>query len=241
MANAGLPTFEKLGVTPPHSTTNAVDVAVHWLDAFSSYIAAGDTDKLLSLFVADAYWRDLLALTWDFRTFVGRDKIKAFVHERLKSYTLSSFKLSTDPSMTPVVSRPYPDVAWIQFMFSFNVASVGNASGLVRLVPQPDGVWRCHCLLTDLEELEGFPELIGPHRDVEPNHGLWESERAKERAFEDSDPTVLIVGAGQAGLMVAARLKCLGIKSLIIDKNGRVGDNWRNRYDALCLQDPVCE
>ena len=242
MANgAGLPTFERLGVTPPHALTNAVDVATQWLDSFSSYTAAGDTDGLVSLFVADAYWRDLLALTWNFRTFVGRDKIKAFALERLKSLTLSSFTLSIEPSMTPVVSRPYPDVAWIQSMFSFTVASVGNASGLVRLVPQSDGIWRCHCLLTNLEELEGFPEMIGPRRDLEPNHGLWESERAKECAFEDTDPTVLIVGAGQAGLMVAARLKCLGIKSLIVEKNRRIGDNWRNRYDALCLHDPVCE
>lgn len=208
MANgAGLPTFERLGVTPPHALTNAVDVTTQWLDSFSSYTAAGDTDGLVSLFVGDAYWRDLLALTWNFRTFIGHDKIKAFAHERLKSFTLSSFKLSTDPSMSPAVSRPYPDVAWIQFMFSFNVASVGKASGLARLVPQPDGVWRCHCLLTDLEELEGFPELIGLRRNFEPNHGLWESARTKECAFEDNDPTVLIVGAGHAGLMVAARLK----------------------------------
>lgn len=51
---------------------------------------------------------------------------------------------------------------------------------------------------------------------------------------------VLIVkGAGQAGLSVAARLKMLGVKSLLIDRNDRVGDNWRSRYHHLVLHDPV--
>lgn len=35
---------------------------------------------------------------------------------------------------------------------------------------------------------------------------------------------------GQAGLNVAARLQSLGVSNLIIDKNERIGDNWRNRY-----------
>jgi len=36
--------------------------------------------------------------------------------------------------------------------------------------------------------------------------------------------------SGHSGLSVAAHLQQLGVTSLIIDKNARVGDNWRNRY-----------
>ena len=68
-----------------------------------------------------------------------------------------------------------------------------------------------------------------------------EMEREREREFADQDPTVLIVGGGQSGLNVAARLKLLDIPTLIVEKNKRVGDQWRNRYQALCLHDPVCE
>lgn len=46
-------------------------------------------------------------------------------------------------------------------------------------------------------------------------------------------------GAGQAGLSVAARLKMLGVKSLIVDRAERVGDNWRTRYHQLVLHDCV--
>ena len=41
-------------------------------------------------------------------------------------------------------------------------------------------------------------------------------------------------GAGQSGLEIGAR-------SVLVERNARVGDNWKDRYEALCLHDPVCE
>lgn len=48
-----------------------------------------------------------------------------------------------------------------------------------------------------------------------------------------------MIGAGQAGLTAAARLKLLGLNALLVDRNQRIGDNWRNRYHQLVLHDPV--
>lgn len=31
----------------------------------------------------------------------------------------------------------------------------------------------------------------------------------------------------------------MGVRALVIDKNPRVGDNWRQRYGKLVLHDPV--
>jgi putative flavoprotein involved in K+ transport len=50
---------------------------------------------------------------------------------------------------------------------------------------------------------------------------------------------VLVVGAGQAGLVAAAHLEQLGVSVLLAEANERVGDNWRNRYDSLTLHNPV--
>jgi len=50
---------------------------------------------------------------------------------------------------------------------------------------------------------------------------------------------VLIVGGGQAGLSIAARLAQRGIEALVVDRWPRVGDNWRRRYDALTLHNQV--
>ena len=50
---------------------------------------------------------------------------------------------------------------------------------------------------------------------------------------------MLIVGGGQAGLSAAARLNHLGVDTLIIDRNQRIGDNWRLRYHSLTLHNEV--
>ena len=50
---------------------------------------------------------------------------------------------------------------------------------------------------------------------------------------------MLIVGGGQAGLSIAARLRALEVDALIVDRWPRVGDNWRRRYHALTLHNQV--
>ena len=96
-------------------------------------------------------------------------------------------------------------------------------------------------MYTNLDSLRGMPEKVGPLRSHDLNHGQWLDQRAREMAFEGHDPKVLIIGAGQSGLDVAARLKYSDVSTLVVERNTRIGDNWRNRYQSLCLHDPVCE
>jgi len=48
-----------------------------------------------------------------------------------------------------------------------------------------------------------------------------------------------VIGGGQAGIILGARLKKVGVPAIIVEKNPRPGDSWRNRYKSLCLHDPV--
>ncbi|KAG6882342.1 hypothetical protein C0992_012019, partial [Termitomyces sp. T32_za158] len=178
----------------------------------------------------------MLALTWDFRTFSGLPKITQFLADCLGTARPSAFALRDDAYLG--LQQPYPDLAWISLFFDFETPS-GIASGIARLVPIASGEWKAHTVYTNLEDLKGFPEKIGLLRDAAPNHGKWVSERKREVEFVDKSPVVLVVGGGQCGLEVAARLKALDVPTLIVEKNQRIGDNWRNRYDALCLHDPV--
>lgn len=57
--------------------------------------------------------------------------------------------------------------------------------------------------------------------------------------LEVKDRANLLIGAGQAGLTAAARLKMLDVDTLIIDRENEIGDSWRNRYHQLVLHDPV--
>jgi len=76
---------------------------------------------------------------------------------------------------------------------------------------------------------------------VVKNRTTWLERRAQEDAELGyvTQPYVVIVGGGQGGIGLAARLKRLAVPTLIIEKNNRAGDSWRNRYKSLCLHDPV--
>jgi Pyridine nucleotide-disulphide oxidoreductase len=236
---AELPTLERLGLSAPPEVDPAV-IAQTWFKTFTSYIQANDVDSILSQLVDDVFWRDMLALTWDFRTFYGRDRVKQFLVDRLAITKLSKLELD---ATSAALWRPYPDIAWIQAFFTFSTAAVGTCSGILRLVPTaPNGDWKAHAIFTNLENLHGFPELTGPLREQEPKHGTWPEERNRERECEgpDRQPAVIVVGGGQSGLELAARLKYLGVKTLVVEREARIGERWRKRYEALCLHDTVC-
>ena len=169
-----------------------------------------------------------------------------FRSDRLATTKLSDLQLDTASAS---VGRPYPDIAWIQAFFTFSTA-VGTGSGIFRLVLTPrgggggggGGDWKAHTVFTALEGLRGFPELTGPLREHESKFGTWPEQRRRERECVEPDqqPAVIIAGGGQSGLELAARLKYLGVKTLVVEREARIGDLWRKRYEALCLHDTVC-
>ncbi len=49
---------------------------------------------------------------------------------------------------------------------------------------------------------------------------------------------VLVIGAGQAGLALGYHLSHMPLRFRLIERNPRIGDSWRNRYDSLVLFTP---
>ena len=257
------PTLDRAEITslPAISPADALSIAQTWLAAFSSLSSSSDTDGILGLLHPSVpFWRDILALTWDLRTFFGTSKIAAFLQARLADAQLSNFNVVETYT---AFQQPFPDMAWVNLMFKFGT-KVGSCTGVVRLVPVrknagnatddsgkiqslDDIEWKAHTVLTNLDSLIDFPEKIGVFRDSEPNRMRWAAQREADAEFlgaeedEAKGPKVLLIGAGHSGLAAAVRLKALGVPALVIDKNDRIGDSWRNRYEALCLHDPVCE
>ena len=66
------------------------------------------------------------------------------------------------------------------------------------------------------------------------------AKQAEERALgKEKQPYCVIIGGGQGGIALGARLKQLGVPTIVLEKNARAGNSWRNRYDSLVLHDPV--
>ncbi|KAF4634124.1 hypothetical protein G7Y89_g3975 [Cudoniella acicularis] len=228
------------------ASTDPEKVATQWVDSFNKAISSPDLAKLSTLFLPESYWRDQLCLSWDFHTLKGPENIiSAFKSSngcRIKSLALD--KSSSLRSSTASVIDADGKVHTVQAFVTIE-SNVGRGAGIVRLV-KDQNAWKVFTLFTFLKELKGFEESVGKKRPNGVEHGEhtsrlnWLDLRKAEENFEGGkEPTVLILGAGQAGLSVAARLKMLGVKSLIVDREDRIGDNWRTRYHQLVLHDPV--
>lgn len=213
-----------------------------WLTRFERAVAESDEIALRSLFHIDSFWRDLLAFTWKIETISGSEDIIQRLLATLPSAGAAGFK--TDPARTPPRSMTRAGIDVIEAIFLFETRE-GVGSGVVRLKPDAAGQVKAWTFHTALEALKGHEDQIGGNRPSGhvysrdfggPN---WLDLRRAQQAYKDREPAVLVVGGGQAGLSIAARLTHLGIDTLIIDRHERVGDNWRTRYHALTLHNQV--
>ena len=226
------------------TTATAEQTALAWLDDLAAALEHGTVDAIDRPFLEDGYWRDFLAMTWDIRTLHGRENMKAVLAERWEETAFSGFTLS--PGLTPPTLRePAPGLSFIEAFIDYDTR-LAHGRGVIRLRQDSDGEWRAWTLLTALRGLKGIESPMGAHRPVghSPTSDLetrlnWQERREQQRSFREREPDVVIVGAGQSGLSIAAHLKMLGVDALVIEKNERIGDNWRNRYDSLVLHDPV--
>ncbi|MDX8529030.1 NAD(P)/FAD-dependent oxidoreductase [Mesorhizobium sp. MSK_1335] len=206
--------------------------AAAWLGSFGRALEAGDIEAATNLFAEDCYWRDLLTFTWNIKTMEGQAAIREMLKATLSSAKPSQWRLSGEASVEDGVIE-----AW----FTFETA-VARGEGILRL---KDG--RCRTLFTAMSELKGFEERKGPARPLgirhkaDPGRETWAEARAREaRDLGVHDqPYCLVIGGGQGGIMLGARLRQFGVPTLVIEKNARAGDSWRNRYRSLVLHDPV--
>jgi len=197
-------------------------------------LLVGDAAAAAALFAPNACWRDLVAFSWNLTTCEGRDEV-----QRMLAATLARVR----PRDWRIEGEATADEAGVtSASFSFET-SVGRCEGSCRLTRE--GIF--YTMLTALSELRGFEESAGPRRPrgvehvADPRRMTWTQRRAElaNTLGFSTQPYVLIIGGGQAGIGLAARLRRLGVPTLIVEKNGRAGDSWRNRYESLCLHDPV--
>jgi putative flavoprotein involved in K+ transport len=203
-----------------------------WLADFEAAMAVRDIERVAQKFATDSFWRDLVAFTWNIKTIEGRDGVADMLAARLAG---------TDPSGFRTREAPTEDDGVTSAFIEFETA-VGTCIGHLRL--KGDQAWT---LLTALQELKGHEERKGPSRVLGAVHGTDPDPRswAEKRAEEDAalgrtiQPFTLVIGGGQGGIALGARLRQLGVPAIVVDRHERPGDQWRKRYKSLCLHDPV--
>ncbi|RMZ76991.1 hypothetical protein DV738_g4629, partial [Chaetothyriales sp. CBS 135597] len=241
--NIPVHTFSGPGDEPTEPAAIADDVVKY----FNRALLAGDTEAVAYFFLEDSYWRDHLALSFDFRTLRGRTKINSFLAEQ--GLWLESIETDKSSEYRKAHVAPFDGIGkhkGIEAFIKF-ASKHGTGRGTIRLSRDSAcNSWKIFSLFTSLDSLINHEEATFGRRVVGATHGgqpgrkNWQERRTAEGNFEGgSEPAVLIVGAGQAGLTAAARLKLLGVDTLVIDRNRQIGDNWRHRYHHLVLHDPV--
>ncbi len=207
-----------------------------WLADFEAALAVRDIDRVAGMFAVDSFWRDLVSFTWNLKTMEGREQITDMLTTRLAGTDPSGFRTRETPTEDGGVTT-----AFIEFE-----TAVGRGVGHLRLKDE-DGQPRAWTLLTALQELKGHEEPKGPSRVLGAVHGddpdprSWAEKRAEEEAElgRSIQPYALVIGGGQGGIALGARLRQLGVPAIVVDKHERPGDQWRKRYKSLCLHDPV--
>src|SRR5699024_2186740 len=191
-------------------------------------------DAALELFVDQCHWRDFLSFTWNLKTVAGKAEIRDMLDQCLDRVQPAAWQIDANEtaSHTDGVTEGF-----IQFD-----TAAAHGYGYVRL---KDGkIWTLFTTMVDLkgyEEPNGFSRPLGARHGEHQGDPTWLEERETELAELGitTQPYVLIIGGGQGGIGLAARLRQHGVPALIVEKNERAGDSWRKRYKSLSLHDPI--
>jgi putative flavoprotein involved in K+ transport len=192
------------------SNADADQRAAAWLRDLEAALARADIPAVLALFAdEECFWRDMVAFTWNIRTMEGKQQIAAFLTATLAETEPRSFRIEGD-------ARELDGVTEARFTFETKVA---RGKGFLRL---KDG--RAWTILTAAQALKGFEEKSGPTRDKGVEHGVhrkrttWLERRTQEEKALGyaQQPYCLIIGGGQGGLALGARLRRLDVPTLIV-------------------------
>jgi cation diffusion facilitator CzcD-associated flavoprotein CzcO len=220
-----------------------IQLAQDWVGRLDAAFTSGNPARFRALFTADGYWKDILAFTGGYRTFAGWEQLETAWLANVGRVGPSSAHVAAGRTPPRRVRRSGRAVVEVYVDFE---TLHGHGTAFVRIIDDESAdrgqAW---ILLTTLQSLRGHEERLGPLRPtgIEYSHNFagdnWLDKRIAEQRFIDRDPEVVIVGAGQGGLILAARLKQMGVDALVVERTPRVGDTWRNRYHSLTLHNEV--
>lgn len=219
-----------------------IEIAQAWLTAFVDAAGDGDRCAMAHLFDERVHWRDMLLFTSTIGTVEGADEAASGVLAGGHATRILSARIA-EGFTPPREVRRFATYEVLEFFAELETER-GTGLAVVRLVRDDRSPVRhgAFTLLTALRELRGVERVTGRsgrRSAQEISDVSWSELRERALAYDDREPEALVIGAGHSGLFVAKYLQELGVDALIIEKNDKVGDNWRQRYRSLTLHNPT--
>ena len=207
-------------------------VAQTWVKELAATLSSASASDAADLFEETGFWRDLIVFTWNIKTLEGRDAISHMIAATMDNVRPCNWKIEGDATEADGVIE-----AWITF-------DTGVAKGRAYVRLRNGLAWT---FLTTMIGLSDYPEKRKKLRPKGTEHGAnknrqtWLEKRQHEEANlgYTEQPYCLIIGGGQGGIGLGARLRQLDVPTIVIDALPKPGDTWRNRYKSLSLHDPI--
>ncbi|KAJ6622294.1 FAD/NAD-P-binding domain-containing protein [Mycena sp. CBHHK59/15] len=215
------------------------EIASSWLANFGRSLASSDIPGVTSCFQPNGFLRDVLVFTWKNRTLRGPERIASYLSGALETgISVREFQIDECEGLSPSVGATLSTSQSCAISSGFIFATaIGVGRGYFTLTPV-GSEWKAVTVFMVLWDIDGHKEL-GPEEGTYGGHTIaWSDVHNERRAAVEKDPHVLIIGGGQTGLNVATRFRQMQIPTLVIEKNSRIGDNWRKRYPTLTLHTP---
>lgn len=191
---------------PKSTTPDPYAIATSFIKTFNDSLARQDFKALSEHFVETGFWRDHLALSWEFHTAHTPKNIHIFLQHvatskngfRLRGIALDESSEARKPQMNRMEGYESA-ITCVQFMFEVDTV-IGRGLGLAKMVEER-GVWKLYTLYTSMREIKGHEETTYANRPKGVEHGgkpgrkNWAERRAAEANFEDgSEPAVFVLG-----------------------------------------------
>ncbi|KAK1525930.1 uncharacterized protein CCOS01_08348 [Colletotrichum costaricense] len=235
MAETPLPIIPEGMIDPANMIgSKTTSIALDLFEKLTSALKANDATALEDCFFAEqAYWKDQLALTYHLRTFQRAGVIASSLLETKNLRGVADIGIDGVASFAPVT----PTLQFIDCNFTFSTASpAAHCHGKIILLPHKRQTgnkeivsWKIWVLSTRLEDFVHYPEKLSLLRGPAKQLGI----------LEQFETDVVIIGGGNSAVTVAARLKALGVESVMLDRNPTPGDNWALRYHAMKFHIPT--